>query len=49
MWALENAEGGEIFVPKIPSYRVTDVATAVAPAARQEVIGIRPGKRSTRR
>lgn len=45
MWALANAEGGEIFVPKIPSYRVTDVATAVAPAATQEVIGIRPGEK----
>lgn len=45
MWALNNAGGGEIFVPKIPSYRVTDVATAVAPNAVQEVIGIRPGEK----
>lgn len=45
MWALDHAEGGEIFVPKIPSYRVTDVATAVAPAAKQEIIGIRPGEK----
>jgi UDP-N-acetylglucosamine 4,6-dehydratase (inverting) len=45
MWALANAEGGEIFVPKIPSYRVTDVATAVAPSAQQEVVGIRPGEK----
>ncbi|MBL9066179.1 MAG: UDP-N-acetylglucosamine 4,6-dehydratase (inverting) [Sphingopyxis sp.] len=45
MWALNHAEGGEIFVPKIPSYRVTDVATAVAPAAKQEIIGIRPGEK----
>jgi FlaA1/EpsC-like NDP-sugar epimerase len=45
LWALENAEGGEIFVPKIPSYRVPDVATAVAPDCRQEVVGIRPGEK----
>lgn len=45
MWALANAQGGEIFVPKIPSYRVVDVATAVAPNAEQQVIGIRPGEK----
>ena len=45
MWALANAEGGEIFVPKIPSYRVVDVATAVAPNATHKVIGIRPGEK----
>lgn len=45
MWALNNAEGGEIFVPKIPSYRVTDVATAIAPSAEQQIIGIRPGEK----
>jgi UDP-N-acetylglucosamine 4,6-dehydratase/5-epimerase len=45
MWALNHAEGGEVLVPKIPSYRVTDVATAVEPTASQEVIGIRPGEK----
>jgi UDP-N-acetylglucosamine 4,6-dehydratase/5-epimerase len=45
LWAIENALGGEIFVPKIPSYRITDVATAVAPECRQEVVGIRPGEK----
>ena len=45
LWTLENAWGGEIFVPKIPSYRVTDVATAVAPDCRQKIIGIRPGEK----
>jgi UDP-N-acetylglucosamine 4,6-dehydratase len=45
LWAMENALGGEIFVPKIPSYRITDVATAIAPECRQEVIGIRPGEK----
>lgn len=45
IWALEHGEGGEIFVPKIPSYRVTDVARAIAPSAKQEIIGIRPGEK----
>jgi UDP-N-acetylglucosamine 4,6-dehydratase (inverting) len=45
LWALENAWGGEIFVPKIPSYRLTDLATAIAPECRQEVMGIRPGEK----
>jgi UDP-N-acetylglucosamine 4,6-dehydratase len=43
--ALKVAEGGEIFVPKIPSYRVTDVAKAIAPSIPHEVIGIRPGEK----
>ncbi len=43
--ALETAWGGEIFVPKIPSYKITDVATAIAPNCKQEVIGIRPGEK----
>lgn len=37
--------GGEIFVPKIPSYRITDVATAIAPDAEQKIVGIRPGEK----
>jgi UDP-N-acetylglucosamine 4,6-dehydratase (inverting) len=45
LWALENAIGTEIFVPKIPSYRITDVAKAVAPDCRIEVVGIRPGEK----
>lgn len=44
-WALEHALGGEIFVPKIPSYRITDVAEAVGPHCRHEVIGTRPGEK----
>lgn len=44
-WALEHALGGEIFVPKIPSYRITDVAEAIGPGCRQEVVGIRPGEK----
>lgn len=45
LWALEHALGGEIFVPKIPSYNIVDVATAVAPECRQEIVGIRPGEK----
>ncbi|MEP0708349.1 MAG: UDP-N-acetylglucosamine 4,6-dehydratase (inverting) [Parvibaculum sp.] len=37
--------GGEIFVPKIPSVRITDLAEAMAPGLKQEVIGIRPGEK----
>ncbi|MCH2234035.1 MAG: UDP-N-acetylglucosamine 4,6-dehydratase (inverting) [Crocinitomicaceae bacterium] len=43
--ALENAWGGEIFVPKIPSYKITDVAEAIAPNCEQKVVGIRPGEK----
>jgi len=45
LWAIEHAWGGEILVPKIPSYRIVDVAEAVAPGCRQEVVGIRPGEK----
>ena len=37
--------GGELFVPKIPSYKILDVANAIAPEAKQEIIGIRPGEK----
>ncbi len=43
--AFEDMVGGEIYVKKIPSMRVTDVATAVAPEAEQKIIGIRPGEK----
>jgi UDP-N-acetylglucosamine 4,6-dehydratase/5-epimerase len=45
LWAIENALGGEIFVPKIPSYKIETVAKAIAPNARLEYIGIRPGEK----
>lgn len=45
LWAMQNAWGGEVLVPKIPSYRITDVAEAIAPTCRQEIIGIRPGEK----
>ncbi|GBO53743.1 UDP-N-acetylglucosamine 4,6-dehydratase [Pseudanabaena sp. lw0831] len=44
MWSIENALGGEIFVPRIPSYRITDVATAIAPECEQRIVGIRAGE-----
>lgn len=43
--ALTKAWGGEVFVPKIPSYRILDVAKAIAPDARIEIVGIRPGEK----
>jgi len=43
--AIHSAWGGEVFVPKIPSYRITDVAKAVAPNAKFEIVGIRPGEK----
>ena len=45
LWALENAAGGELFVPKIPSYRITDVAEAIGPECEKPVVGIRPGEK----
>lgn len=45
LWALENAQGGEIFVPKIASYLITDLAEAIAPECKQEIVGIRPGEK----
>jgi FlaA1/EpsC-like NDP-sugar epimerase len=45
LWSIENAWGGEILVPKIPSYRITDVAQAVAPECEQRVVGVRPGEK----
>ena len=43
--AIEKAWGGELFVPKIPSYKIVDVATAIGPECRQDEIGIRPGEK----
>ena len=45
MWAIENCRGGEIFVPKIPSYRILDVAEAIGPSCKLEVVGVRPGEK----
>lgn len=43
--ALEAMRGGEVFVPKLPTARITDLVAAIAPNCRQEVIGIRPGEK----
>lgn len=45
VWALENALGGEIFVPKIPSYRIMDVAEAIGPDCDKPIVGVRPGEK----
>lgn len=45
LWALGNARGGEILVPKIPSYRLADVAEAIGPECDHKVVGIRPGEK----
>ena len=45
MFALKNHLGGEIFIPKIPSYKICDVATAIAPNMKQVEVGIRPGEK----
>ena len=43
--ALESMSGGEIFIPKIPSVKVTDLAAAIAPKAKVKIVGIRPGEK----
>src|SRR5690606_9645600 len=43
--ALQKMWGGEIFVPKIPSYKITDLAEAVGPECRRTITGIRPGEK----
>lgn len=45
MFAIANHLGGEIFIPKIPSYKIIDVAKAIAPNAKLEDVGIRPGEK----
>lgn len=45
LWALRNALGGELFIPKIPSYRIVDVAQAIGPSCKKPVVGIRPGEK----
>ena len=45
MFALDNAWGGEIFVPKIPSYKILDVANAICENCEKRIIGIRPGEK----
>jgi len=45
LYAFEHHLGGEIFVPKIPSYKILDIAEAVAPECKTEIVGIRPGEK----
>ena len=45
LWAIDHALGGELLVPKIPSYRITDVAEAIGPGCEKPVVGIRPGEK----
>ena len=45
IWALVNSKGSEIFVPKIPSYNIMDVAKAINPKAKIKIIGLRPGEK----
>lgn len=42
---IERMKGGEVFVPKIPSMKVIDLADTIAPEAKKEIIGIRPGEK----
>ena len=44
-WAIKNSIGGEIIVPKIPSYRLIDLAKAICPKCKLKVTGIRPGEK----
>ncbi|MFL2889571.1 MAG: UDP-N-acetylglucosamine 4,6-dehydratase (inverting) [Pelagibacteraceae bacterium] len=44
-WALENALGGEVIVPKIPSYRLTDVAKSINPNCKLKFVGLRKGEK----
>jgi UDP-N-acetylglucosamine 4,6-dehydratase len=45
LWNLQHAWGGEILVPKIPSYRITDMAEAIGPECEHPIVGIRPGEK----
>lgn len=45
LWSIENSLGGEIIVPKIPSYRISDLAHAIGPECETPIVGIRPGEK----
>ena len=45
LWAMKNSIGGEIYVPKLDSYRITDLAEAIDPKCEKKIIGIRPGEK----
>jgi len=45
LWSIKNSKGGEIFVPKLPSFRVTDLINAMSANVKTKIIGIRPGEK----
>ena len=45
LWSIKNSKGGEIFVPKLPSFRVTDLINAMSVNLKTKIIGIRPGEK----
>ena len=45
IWSIKNCYGSEIVVPKIPSYRILDIANSISPNSKKEIIGIRPGEK----
>jgi UDP-N-acetylglucosamine 4,6-dehydratase/5-epimerase len=45
LWAIEETLGGEVLVPRIPSYRIVDVAKAIGPDCEHRIVGIRPGEK----
>ena len=45
LYAIEHSVGGEIFVPKLPSYKILDLAEAIAPSVTVKTVGIRPGEK----
>ena len=45
LWALHSSYGSELFVPKIPSYRIMDLVEAIGPNCKKEFVGIRPGEK----
>ena len=45
MWSLKNLIGGELLIPKLPSYKIMDLAKAISPKCKTPIIGIRPGEK----
>ena len=45
LWSLKNSLGSELLVPKIPSYRIVDVAEAIGPSCKKPIVGVRPGEK----
>ena len=45
LWSIKNLNGGELLVPKLPSYRIMDLAKSISPKCKTPIIGIRPGEK----